>query len=211
DRPRPDRGWQAVAPLTETQLLTHSDPKVRQPEYDRYYIGTSFRTDEDLAYALQVGLDVLGGGPTSQLYQALVEDQKIALSASAWSWSTLHDAGPAGFSATPAQGVSLDELEAALMAEVEAALAEGFPEEAVIRSRNSLAANAIYARDSQTGMANLYGRVLATGGTIEEVLEYEDRIRSVTPEQAIDALRTVFAEDKHYVEAHLLPEEETGE
>ena len=205
---RPARGWGKVAPLAESQTLTHSDPKVRQPEWDRYYLATSFRQDEDLAYALAVGTEVLGGGQTSLLYQSLVEDQKVAIAASAWAWLTLHDTAPAGLSATPADGVSLEELEAAFMAEVARILEEGLPEKDVIRARNSIAAQAIYARDSQSGMANMYGRTLATGGTIEDIEAYPERIRAVTPEDALAALRTVFGADGNapHVEAHLLPE-----
>lgn len=205
---RPARGWGEVAPLTGSQTLTHSDPKVRQPEWDRYYLATSFRQDPDLAYALSVGTEVLGGGQTSLLYQALVEEQKIAIAASSWAWLTLHDIAPAGFSATPAEGVSLEELEAAFLAEIARVLEEGLPEEDVIRTRNSLAAQAIYARDSQSSMANMYGRTLATGGTVEEIEAYPERIRAVTPEAALAALRAVFGPDGNapHVEAHLLPE-----
>ncbi len=205
---RPARGWGEVAPLGESRTLTHSDPKVRQPEWDRYYLATSFRQDDDLAYALAVGIDVLGGGQTSLLYQALVEEQKIAIAASSWAWLTLHDTAPAGFSATPAEGVSLEELETAFMAEIARILDEGLPEEDVIRTRNSLAAQAIYSRDSQSGMANMYGRTLATGGTVEEIAAYPERIRAVTPQEALAALRTVFGSrgNAPHVEAHLLPE-----
>lgn len=205
-RARPDRGWRGVAPLTDSVTLTHRDPKVRQPEWDRYYLATSFTRDEDKAYALAVGLDVLGGGLTSKLYQALVEEQKVAVAASAWGFLSLHDTGPAGLSATPAEGVSLETLEAAMLAEVARVLEEGLSEEDVIRSRNALAARYIYARDSQSGMANLYGRNLAIGRTVEDILEYPDRVRAVTAEAATAALREVFAADRPYVEAHLLPE-----
>lgn len=204
---RPDRGWSGVADLAEVQTITFSDPKVRQPEWDRYYIATSFIQDPDLAYALQVGLDVIGGGQTSPLYQSLVEDQQIAVSASAWGWMTLHDRGPAGFSASPAPGVSLDDLEVAFMAEIEAILAEGLSAEDVERSRNSLAAASIYGRDSQSGMANLYGRSLSTGASIEDVLAYPERIKAVTAEEATEALRTVFGPDRNYINGRLLPQE----
>lgn len=207
----PVRGWQAVEPLAETQLITHSDPKVRQPEWERWYMSTSYQTDKDLAYALDVALDVLGGGRTSRLYQALVEDQKIAVSASAGAWLSLHDAAPAVLSASPSDGVSLDDLETAYMAVVDDVLANGFTEAEVERSRNSLAASAIYRRDSQAGMAQLYGSTLAIGGTIEDVTSYPDDIRAVTKEDAIEALRTVFADDRNYIEAHLLPEAEDAE
>ncbi len=204
----PQRGWRDVEPLAETQLITHSDPKVRQPEWERWYLSTSFTQDRDFAYALNVALDVLGGGRTSRLYQALVEDQKIANDASAGAWLSLHDTAPAVLSASPSEGVTLDELEEAYMAVVNDVLANGFTDEEVERSRNSLAASAIYQRDSQAGMANLYGRTLAVGGTVEDVMNYPDDIRRVTADDAIAALRRVLGEDKNYIEAHLLPEEE---
>ncbi|WP_233350554.1 M16 family metallopeptidase [Henriciella barbarensis] len=204
----PQRGWQDVQPLAETQLITHSDPKVRQPEWERWYLSTSFVQDRDFAYALNVALDVLGGGRTSRLYQALVEDQKIANNASAGAWLSLHDTAPAVLSASPSDGVELEALEEAYMAVVNDVLANGFTEEEVERSRNSLAASAIYQRDSQAGMANLYGRTLAVGGTVEDVMNYPDDIRRVTADDAIAALRRVLGEDKNYIEAHLLPEEE---
>jgi len=77
----------------------------------------------------------------------------------------------------------------------------------VRRSGRRLAANAIYGMDSQSSMANTYGRVLSTGSTIEQVMEAPVRLRAVTVEEANNALRTVFAEDRHHVTGRLLPEE----
>ena len=207
----PARGWQDVEPLAETQLITHSDPKVRQPEWQRWYLATSYSEDRDFAYALDVALDVLGGGRTSRLYQALVEDQKIAAEASAGAWLSLHDTAPAVLSASPSDGVSLEALETAYMAVVSDVLENGFTDEEVERSRNSLAASAIYQRDSQAGMANLYGSTIAIGGTVEDVMNYPEDIRQVTKEDAIAALRRVLGEDKNYIEGHLLPASEESE
>lgn len=200
------RKWTDVAPLTETQEITHSDPKVRQPVWYRYYNGTSMRRDRDFAMALDVGLDVLGGGNTSSLYVALVEEQKLAVAAGTFAFTSLHDQGPAAIYATPSPGVSIDDLETAVMAEIEKQLAAGFSEEDVVRVRNSKAAASIYARDSQAGMANQFGSWLAIGGEIEDLLTYPDDIRSVTPEEALAAVREVFAADKNFIEAQLLPE-----
>jgi zinc protease len=202
-----ERKWQPVTPLAETQLLTHEDPKVRQPNWSRYYTGFSQRRQPADAIALDVGLEILGGGMTSRLYQSLVEQQQLAISANSYAWTTLHDEGPAVLSASPAPGVELGALETALMAEVKKVLAEGFTEAEVVRARNKLAADAIYARDSQSGMANAFGGWLAIGGTVEEILAYPDTVRAVTPEQAIAAVRAVFGSEKHYIEAHLLPAE----
>ncbi len=200
-----ERKWQPAPPITETQLITHADPKVRQPVWSRYYAGTSYMRDYDTALALDVGLEVLGGGATSRLYQSLVEQQKLAISANTYAWTTLHDQGPAVISASPAPDVTLEALEAAVMAEIEKVLAEGFTEAEIVRARNKLAASAIYERDSQSSMANTFGATLAIGGTVEQVLAYPDDVRGVTPEQAIAAVRAVFGADKNFIEAHLLP------
>ena len=94
------------------------------------------------------------------------------------------------------------------MAELEKQLAAGFSEEDVERVRNSKAAASIYARDSQTGMANQFGQWLAIGGEIEDLLSYPDDIRAVTAEEAVAAVRRVFAQDNNFIEAQLLPAEE---
>ena len=201
------RTWRPVEPLTETQTLTHSDPKVRQPQWMRYYMGTSRKRDPDFALALEVGLDVLGGGQTSRLYQSLVEEQKLAIAVGTGAWTSLHDQGPAIIYATPVDGVDLETLKAAVMAEVEAALDDGFDAADVERARNSAAASAIYARDSQTSMARTFGAWLSIGGEVEDILTYPDRVRAVSADEALAAVRQVFAADAHHIEAHLLPEE----
>lgn len=201
------RKWADVPALTETQEIVHSDPKVRQPVWYRYYNGTSQKRDRDFSLALEVGLDVLGGGNTSLLYVALVEEQKLAVNVGTFAWTGLHDNGPAVIYATPSPGVSMEELEAAVMAELTALLETGFSDEDVTRVRNSMAAAAIYARDSQENMANLFGGWLAIGGTIDDLMSYEDDVRGVTTEAALAAVRETFAADNHYIEAQLLPAE----
>ena len=204
---RPDRGWGPVADLEATETIVYRDPKVRQPEWDRYYLATSYKQDPDLAYALTVGLDALGGGLTSPIYQSLVEDQKLAVSASTWGWLSLHDRGLAGMSATPAPGVDLDTLESAFLGEVRRLLEEGLSEEDVKRSGRLLAARSIYGLDSQSSMANSYGRALSIGHSVDDVLSAPDRLRAVTADEANAALRAVFAEGRHHINGRLLPEE----
>ena len=202
------RKWAEVPPLTATQELSYSDPKVRQPVWYRYYNGTSQKRDRDFALALDVGLDVLGGGNTSLLYVSLVEEQKVAVNAGTFAWIGLHDEGPAVIYATPSPGVTMEELEAAVTAEITKLLEAGFAEEDVVRVRNSKAAQSIYARDSQQSMANQFGSWLAIGGEIEDLLTYSDDIRAVTTEDALVAVRQVFADGNYYIEAQLLPADE---
>ena len=201
------RKWAEVPALTETKELSHSDPKVRQPVWYRYYNGTSQLRDRDFSLALDVGLDVLGGGNTSLLYVALVEEQKVAVNAGTFAWTGLQDDGPAVIYATPSPGVTMEELETAVMAEINSLLETGFSDEDVERVRNSMAASAIYARDNQQNMAQLFGSWMAIGGSIDDLMSYEDDIRAITTEQALSAARQVFAADNNYIEAHLLPED----
>jgi len=201
------RKWAPVPLLTENELIVHADPKVRQPSWSRYYSGLSQSRQRRESYALDVGLSVLGGGMTSRLYQALVEDEQVAIDVNTYAWTTLHDEGPAIISASPVDGVSLDELDTAVMAKVRDILAEGFTDAEVVRARNSLAAEAIYGRDSQSAMANTFGSTLALGGTVDQILNYPDEIRSITTDEAIAAVRKVFGEDRHYIEAELVPAE----
>ena len=201
------RKWAPVPLLTETKLIVHADPKVRQPSWSRYYTGLSQSRQKRESYALDVGLSVLGGGMTSRLYQALVEDEQIAINVNTYAWTTLHDEGPAIISASPVDGVSLDELDTAVMAKLREVLAEGFTDAEVARARNSLAAEAIYCRDSQSPMANTFGSTLALGGTVDDILNYPDEVRSITTEEALAAVRKVFGEDRHYIEAELVQAE----
>ncbi|PKP80551.1 MAG: insulinase family protein [Alphaproteobacteria bacterium HGW-Alphaproteobacteria-18] len=201
------RKWQPVAPLAETKLITHADPKVRQPVWSRYYMGTSFSRDRETALALEVGLEVLGGGTTSRLYQALVEQQKLAINVATFAWTTLHDEGPAVIYGTPVSGLSLEALDEAVMAEIEKVLAEGFTEDEVRRARNKLAASAIYQTDSQSSMANHYGANLVLGFTLEEIARYPEEVRQVSAEEALAAVRAVFGADRNYITSHLLPAE----
>ncbi|MEZ5998468.1 MAG: pitrilysin family protein [Hyphomonas sp.] len=199
------RKWESVPLLKQTETLIYRDPKVRQPSWSRYYNGTSESREPRESLALDVGLEILGGGMTSRLYQSVVEQQQLAIDASSYAWTTLHDEGPAIISASPAPGVSMDDLETAVMAEVSKVLEEGFTDEEVVRARNKLAASAIYGRDSQSTQANNYGSTLALGGTIDDVLSYPDRMKTITTEEAIAAVRKVFGPDRHYIEAQLLP------
>lgn len=201
------RKWADVPQLSETQEIVHRDPKVRQPVWYRYFDGTSQKRDREFALALDVGLEVLGGGNTSLLYVALVEEQKVAVNAGTFAWTGLHDNGPAVVYATPSPGVSMDELEAAVVAELSKQIEAGFSNEDVERVRNSMAAEAIYARDSQVSMANLFGGWVAIGGSIDDLLTYPDDVRDVTTAEALAAVRKTFAEGNHYIEAQLLPAE----
>jgi zinc protease len=66
---------------------------------------------------------------------------------------------------------------------------KGVTSEELDRSKNRLIADAVYAQDNQGTLARWYGSALTTGGTVEQVKSWPDRVRVVTAEQVREAAR----------------------
>ena len=71
-------------------------------------------------------------------------------------------------------------------------------------AQRRLRAGAIFARDSLGTGPNIFGRMLATGGSVADVEAWPERIGAVTAEQVDDAAREVF-QDNRSVTGLLLP------
>lgn len=184
-----------------------ASPRVQQPSWRRSYQAPSHnRGNTEHAYPLEVLAEILGGGPTSRLYRSLVVDQGVASGISAWYRPNAVDLTTFGIAAIPRPGRSVDELEAALEAELAALLADGVTEAEVAAAKTVLTAEAIKARDSLSGPARVIGAALATGRTLEDVEAWPDRIRAVTVDQIKAAARAVLVPAAS-VTAVLLPEE----
>ena len=106
--------------------------------------------------------------------------------------------------AEPRQGVSVADLEAALVAEVGAFLREGALAADVERVKQRLQASAIYSRDSLSGPARIIGASLAMGRTLDQVEAWPERIGAVTPDQVTSLAREILKDDVA-VTAILLP------
>ncbi|HWA00337.1 MAG TPA: pitrilysin family protein [Caulobacterales bacterium] len=201
----PSRAWPHDPPPVGPMRVSHRDEKVQQPSLSRLYPAVSYTTARGReAAALDVGMDILGGSETSRLYRALVEDQHIAIGASADADADGLAGGSAGLSATPAEGVSLERLEAAMDAVVAQFLREGPSDAELARAKSRLEAAAIYARDSQESLAYIYGSSLAEGQTIDQIVTWPHLIESVTREDIVAILRTTLDADAS-VTGYLLP------
>jgi zinc protease len=189
----PERHWAADPPYAGPMRITHRDEKVRQPSIARMYPAVSYTTSHGRqAHALDVAMQILGGSQTSRLYRALVDGRHIAVSAWASSDTSGIAGGSASVGATPAEGVTLDTLEAAIDQVIADFLRDGPTDEELTRAKSQLAAAAIYAQDSQETMANLFGASLAEGETMDAIVNWPDDIQAVTREEVIDALRATL-------------------
>jgi zinc protease len=110
-RDLPARTWVSDPPSVGPMRVTHRDEKVRQPSFSRIYRAISYGTDVGRqAHSLDVAMEILGGSETSRLYRALVEDQRIAVSAGASASSSGLGGGSVSVWATPVEGVTLERL-----------------------------------------------------------------------------------------------------
>jgi zinc protease len=206
-RDLPARTWVSDPPNVGPMRVTHRDEKVRQPSMSRMYRAISYAIDEGRqAHSLDVAIEILGGSETSRLYRALVEQQRIAVSAGAGSNTSGLGGGSVSVYATPAEGVSLETVEAAVDRVIADFLRDGPTEAELARAKSSLSAAAIYARDSQESLANIYGSSLAQGESIEDVVTWGDDIDAVTRDEALTMARQTLDIDAS-VTGWLLPPE----
>jgi zinc protease len=172
------------------RMVEVTDEKVEQPSWQRCYLCPSHATARPgESEALEVLAHLIGGGPTSHLYRALVIEGRKAVAAGAYYAGSALDDTRFILYGMPAPGVTLSELDAAFDAAVEAFIAEGVSAEELERGKTRLIAEAIYAQDSQVALARWYGASLATGQTLKDVSEWPARIEAVTGEAVIAAAR----------------------
>ncbi|MGI9436731.1 MAG: M16 family metallopeptidase [Geminicoccaceae bacterium] len=206
----PERTRVQEPPQPAAREVTMRDQRVRQPSMMRSYLAPSFnRGETEHAYPLDVLAEILGGTSTSRLYRALVIDQKIAISAGAYYRGSALDLGSFRVYASPRPGVSLDELEAAIDAELQRLKDEPITEDEVSRATRRLVAEAVYARDSLSGAVRSFGIALSTGRTVEDVEAWPERIAAVTADQINQAAAFVL-DDGRSVTGRLLPTASPG-
>jgi zinc protease len=180
-------------PQNAERRLIFRDARVAQPYVQRSYLATERNAGaQEEAAALYLLAELLGGGSTSYLSNALQFDQQVAVYTGAFYSGVSLDKTSFDFLIVPAEGVSLDQAEAALDATVSAFLAEGVDAEQLERIKLQLRASEIYARDNVDGIANRYGRALTSGLTVQDVQDWPQILQSVTSDEIIAAAQNLL-------------------
>jgi zinc protease len=175
------------------RTVTLADPRVSQPSLSRYYLSPSYTSGRPgEAEAIDVLAHILGRGANSRLYQKLVVDSGIAVSAGATYYGTAIDPTRLGVYATPKPGTSLAQVEEAMDAIIAEIVEKGITQDELERSRNRLIADAVYAQDSQSSLARWYGASLTTGLTVEQIRSWPTRLSAVTVDDVKKAAREVL-------------------
>jgi zinc protease len=172
------------------RTVTLADPRVSQPNVQRYYLVPSYASGKPgEGEALEVLAHILGRGSNSRLYQELVVAKGLAVNAGGGYYGTSLDNTRLNVSATPAPNTTLEQLEAAIDVVIADVIARDVTEEELERSKNRLIADAVYAQDSQSTLARWYGSALTTGLTVEQIKTWPDRLRAVTAEDVRNVAR----------------------
>jgi len=181
-------------PVRAERRLEMADARVAQPSLLRSYLAPARRSGaQEEAAALVFLARLLGGsGATSVLGSALEFDSQIAVFTSAGYNATSFDDSTFSFVVVPADGVSLDEAEAALDAVLAEFMETGPDPERFERIKMQIRASEIYALDDVGDLANRYGRALTSGLTIADVQAWPEVLQAVTPEDVMAAAARVL-------------------
>jgi zinc protease len=195
-------------PPLAARTVTLSDPRVTLPTLQRAYLVPSYgNAAPGEAEALDVLGEILGGGTTSRLYRSLVVDKAIAASAGAGYRGTAIDDGTFSVYLAPRDGTPLHTLADALGVVIGELIENGITEDELARAKRGMIASAIYAQDSQSRLARIFGQSLATGGTIDDVRDWPTKISAVSAED-VQAVARKYLEIKRSVTGYLIGDEE---
>jgi zinc protease len=147
-------------------------------------------------YALEVLAGVLSGNPAARLNQRLVRESQLAIDASA-GYDLMARGRQSVFAldATPSEGKTVAELEAALLQQVENIKTSGVTTEELDRVKAGVIAADVYKRDSMFYQGMQIGTIETIGFSWRLLDDYPNKLRAVTPEQVQAVARKYLLKD----------------
>lgn len=158
-----------------------------------------------LPYALQLLAGVLDGHDSARLQKALVKEGKLAVSLGVGYDSISRGPGMFSLEATPSEGVSVDEVEKAVRAELDKVIADGVSEQELNRAKAQVIASDVYQRDSGFYQAMQLGELATVGLPLRLLDERVAKLRSVTADE-VKAAAAQIIQDDHLTVAVLDPQ-----
>ncbi len=168
-------------PHRAPRRVVYHDARAGNPVFRRYYVAPSYvtATDGD-AEALDLLMKIVGSGTTSRIYKELVVKRRLASSAGGYFGGSGLDYGTIGLYGVPANGVTLEALEAGFDAVIADVIENGVTQAELDRARRSYIADFIYEIDSQSTLARRYGWGLVVGQSVEEIDRWPEDLKKVT-------------------------------
>jgi predicted Zn-dependent peptidase len=183
-------------PQTEIKEVTIEYPS--QPWYLEGYHIPSIKDSDYVVYEILSA--ILSDGRTSRLYQSLVEEQQIALTAAGYSGFP-GDKYPnlMLFYAISAPNHSLEDLATALETEIELLKNEPVSPEELERVKTQAKASLLRSLDSNSGMANLLAEYQTKTGNWRHLFTRLDEIASVTADDIQRVAQKTFTPENRTI------------
>ncbi|MGH6862192.1 MAG: M16 family metallopeptidase, partial [Phyllobacterium sp.] len=148
------------------RTVSMADPRVSQPSFQKMWLAPSYSNAKPgEAEALDLLSEILGGSSRSRIYQALVVHDGSAASAGAYYQGSSLDDGSFGVYGSPRGSASLKDVEMGIDMQIARIIKDGVTDDELEKARNRFLKSVIFARDSQSGMARIYGSSLSMGQT----------------------------------------------
>lgn len=186
----PERLRPEEPPQTTERRLIFRDARVAQPYISRSYLVPERDAGaQKQAAALTILADLLGGGTTSYLVDKLQFSEQIATYSGAWYNGVNLDDAMFRMVVVPAEGVSLEQAEAALDAALAQFVKDGVDPDHLARIKAQVKAEEVYERDNVAGLAQRYGTALTSGLTVKDVQEWPAVLDAVTADDIMEAAK----------------------
>lgn len=178
----PQRNWPETPDLIADAVVTFKDKSIRQPSVQSIYRAPAYRKNKNDALALEVLTEIMGGGSTSRLYKSIVIDQKLTSGAGLSYRPEKWDISNISIYASPLPGINVERVRAAYEDELRKLVKDGVTKDELEDAKNRMQDAAIYARDSLTGPAMVFGYALINGYEIDDVEYWPHMISAVSAE-----------------------------
>jgi zinc protease len=187
-------------PRKEDKLEKSYSAKAPLPAIAITYLAPSVRSKD--APALSVAEEILAGGSSSRLYQALVYEQQIAQSISCG--ADLHeDLGLFVFRAILASGKPIESVMKSLTDQIDNVLKQGVTEAELAKAKNRLLASKLLERETSNGKASALGEAAVIYGDAARVNTDLAMMQAVTTAQIKEVLNKYIAGKKKVVIEYL--------
>ncbi|WP_159790626.1 M16 family metallopeptidase [Sodalinema gerasimenkoae] len=182
--PAPELGF------SEVVRREYTDPTLQQARLSLLWRVPGLAQLEK-TYALDVLASILGQGRTGRLVRELREERGLVSQVGAGNLSyRLQGLFQVGGQLAE---VHLDEVEAAIIAQVRRLREELVSESEMERIRKQVANRFVFGSERPSDRANLYGYFQALVGDVEPALSYPEAVRSLTPEDLREAAQTYLS------------------
>jgi len=187
--------------IVEPEQLGPRRSVVRAPA-DLPYVAVAWRAptlkdvgkDRDV-YALQVLAAVLDGHDGARIPRNIVRGSQVAVSAGAGYDGTGRGESVFIVDGSPSQGKTVDDVQAALVAEIDKIRREGISEEELRRVKAQVIAGQVYKRDSLMGQAMEIGAMEVIGMSWRDDDKMIEMLRSVTADEVKAVANRYFSDD----------------